>query len=48
MEIGGVLVPLQPGMSVQPPPGAQLIIEIDPDGRRYLRIDAAIRVGPLP
>lgn len=48
MEIGGVLVPLQPGMSVQPPPGAQLVIEIDPDGRRYLRIDAAIRVGPLP
>lgn len=48
MEVGGVLVPLQPGMSVQPPPGAQLAIEIDPDGRRYLRIDAAIRVGPLP
>ena len=48
MEIGGVLVPLQPGMSVQPPPGAQLVIEIDPDGRRYLRIDASIRLGPLP
>jgi DNA-binding Lrp family transcriptional regulator len=48
MEVGGIVVPLQPGMSVQPPPGAQLVVEVDPDGRRYLRIDAAIRVGPLP
>lgn len=48
IEVAGILVPLQPGMTVEPPPGAHLTVEVDPDGRRYLRIDAAIRVGPLP
>lgn len=47
LDVGGIAVPLQPGMSVQPPPGAQLGVEIDADGRRYLRIDPSIRLGPL-
>jgi hypothetical protein len=48
LEVAGVSVPLAAGMTVQPPPGARLVIEVDERGRTFLRIGSSIRLGPLP
>jgi hypothetical protein len=47
LDFGGVHVPVLPGTQVEPPPGAKLVIEVDAEGRRYLRIGDGVRLGPL-
>lgn len=47
LEVGGVRVPLAPGMTVEPPPGATITIEVDADGRRYVKLGAGLRLGPI-
>lgn len=47
LEVGGVRVPLAPGTTVEPPPGATITIEIDADGRRFVSLGPGIRLGPL-
>jgi DNA-binding transcriptional ArsR family regulator len=47
LEVGGVRVPLAPGMTVEPPPGATITIEVDAAGRRFVRLGAGLRLGPI-
>lgn len=48
LDVGGVRVPVAPGMTVEPPPDATLSIEVDEAGRRFLRLGPGLRLGPLP
>jgi hypothetical protein len=47
LEVGGVRVPLSPGMTVEPPPGATITIEVDAAGRRFVHLGPGLRLGPL-